>query len=130
MCCESKKTFKCDPCGRVIEVLIDSAVPAVSCCGQAMVEMVVKKQDVGNEKHLPVIEKLEQGGVKVVVGSVAHPMTDEHYIPFVYVQSEKGGQRKGGKPGELPIFKFSFVDDKPLCVYAYCNLHGLWKTDV
>ena len=57
-------------------------------------------------------------------------MTEEHHIAFVYVESERGGQRKALNPGEEPKLTFSFSDDKPIAVYAYCNLHGLWKTDI
>ncbi len=125
---DTKKLYVCKHCGNVIGLIVNKGVPLM-CCGEKMSELVANSEEAAVEKHLPVVEK-NGDEITVSVGSVNHPMTDEHYIPFVYVQSEKGGQRKGGKPGELPVFKFSFVDDKPLCVYAYCNLHGLWKTDV
>ena len=74
--------------------------------------------------------KIEDGAININIGSVNHPMADEHYIEWVYVETENGGQRKNLKPGEEPNVTFSLGDDKAVAVYAYCNLHGLWKTEV
>ena len=85
--------------------------------------------DAAVEKHVPVVS-VENGMVKVQVGSNPHPMLPEHFIEWVYVQTENGGQRKVLKPGDEPHVTFSLGDDKAVAVYAYCNLHGLWKTEI
>ncbi len=125
---DPKKLYVCKHCGNIVGLIEDKGVPLV-CCGEKMAELVANTQDAAVEKHLPVVEK-NGNELTVSVGSVSHPMTEEHYIPFVYVSTKKGGQRKGGVPGETPVFKFAFADDEPVAVFAYCNLHGLWKTDV
>jgi len=106
----------------------DKGIP-VACCGNSMTELVPNTVDASNEKHLPEVE-LSGDNISVKVGSVPHPMTDEHYIQFIYVETENGGQRKDLKPGYSPNAGFSFVKDKPIAVYEYCNLHGLWKTEI
>jgi len=73
---------------------------------------------------------ISENSITVQVGSVPHPMTEEHHITFVYVETEHGGQRKALKLGNEPKLMFSFSEDKPVAVYAYCNLHGLWKTEI
>ena len=73
---------------------------------------------------------VEDGAINVNIGSVNHPMAPEHFIEWVYVQTERGGQRKTLKPGDDPNVTFSLGDDKAVAVYAYCNLHGLWMTEV
>ena len=92
-------------------------------------ELTPNTTDGAYEKHVPVIE--QQGDhVTVRVGSVAHPMLDEHYSVFIALETEKGVQVKWLNPGEAPAAEFTLVDDKPLTVYEYCNLHGLWKADI
>jgi desulfoferrodoxin len=81
------------------------------------------------EKHIPVAT-FENGVLTVNVGSVDHPMTEEHLIEWVYVQTDRGGQRKVLNAGDAPKLTFVFTDEKPVAVYAYCNLHGLWKTEL
>ena len=98
-------------------------------CGKPMEELVPNTVEASSEKHLPAVT-VEDGAINVNVGSVDHPMADEHYIEWVYVETENGGQRKYLKPGEEPNVTFSLGDDKAVAVYAYCNLHGLWKTEV
>jgi superoxide reductase len=83
--------------------------------------------DASNEKHLPVI-KLENNVLEVSVGSVEHPMQEEHFIQWIYVETENGGMRKSFKPGEKPCATFILGDEKAVAVYEYCNLHGLWVT--
>ena len=122
------KFYICRTCGNIIEKINDSGVPVV-CCGKPMEELVPNTVEASNEKHLPAVT-IEDGAINVNVGSVDHPMADEHYIEWVYVETEKGGQRKYLKPGEEPNVTFSLGDDKAVAVYAYCNLHGLWKTEV
>ena len=122
------KFYKCSHCGNLAALIEDKGVPLV-CCGEKMPELIPNTVDASTEKHVPAAtvsgERLE-----VQVGSVPHPMTEEHHITYVYVGSENGGQRKGLKPGMEPKLSFSFVDDKPLTAYAYCNLHGLWKAEI
>ena len=115
----------CEKCGNMIGVIKCSGQP-ISCCGQPMKELVANTTDAAKEKHVPVVSK-KCGRITVEVGSVAHPMEDAHYIEWIYLQTEKGGQRKSLKPGEEPKAVFAMcADDKPVVVYAYCNLHGLW----
>jgi superoxide reductase len=94
-----------------------------------MSELVPNTVDASKEKHLPAVTS-SGGSISVDVGSVAHPMEEAHRIEFVYVETERGGQRKNLKVGEKPSMTFSVTDDKPIAVYAYCNLHGLWKTEI
>jgi len=120
--------FVCDHCGNLIGVIKDSRVPMI-CCGQKMTELIPNTVEASGEKHIPVVT-VENGVLTVNVGSVDHPMIPEHFIEWVYVETEKGGQRKALKPGEAPNVSFCLGDDKPVAVYAYCNLHGLWKTEL
>ena len=122
------KFYICRTCGNIIEKVNDSGVPVV-CCGKKMEELVPNTVEVSSEKHLPAVT-IEDGAITVNVGSVVHLMADEHYIEWVYVETEDGGQRKNLKPGEELNVTFSLGDDKSVAVYAYCNLHGLWKTEV
>ncbi len=122
------KFYICRHCGNLIGLINDAGVPMV-CCGEKMDALVPNTTDAAGEKHLPVVA-FENGVLTVNVGEVAHPMTEAHYIAWVYVETENGGQRKALKPNDAPTVSFCMGDDKPLAVYAYCNLHGLWKTDV
>jgi superoxide reductase len=86
--------------------------------------------DAANEKHVPVV-KVDGNNVTIEVGSVAHPMTEEHYITWIYIQTEHGGQRKNLTPSDAPKATFALADgDKLVAAFAYCNLHGLWETRV
>lgn len=123
-----KKFCVCEHCGNIIEKVHDAKVP-VMCCGKKMVPLVPGTVEASHEKHIPVV-KVEGDVVKVDVGSVAHPMVEEHSILWVYLLTDKGGQLKHLEVGKEPAVSFSVVDEKPLSVYAYCNLHGLWKADV
>lgn len=119
------KFYKCAHCGNVIVKVVDSGVPVV-CCGVKMEELVPNTQEMGGEKHLPVVTRLDDHTLKIEVGSVAHPMLAEHHISFIYVETERGGIRVdlSDKP-EAVVY---VGDEKPVAVYEYCNLHGLWKT--
>jgi len=121
-----QRFFICQHCGNIVGLIKDQGVPLV-CCGDDMMELVPNTVEASAEKHLPVAT-VSGSNLSVSVGSVAHPMEDGHHIAFVYVETENGGQRKCLK--NAPGATFSFVDDKPVAVYAYCNLHGLWKTDI
>ncbi len=122
------KFYICSHCGNLIGMVHDSGVPVI-CCGQKMDPLVPNTVEASGEKHLPVAS-VQDGVVSVAVGSVAHPMIPEHFIEWVYLETEKGGQRKALKPGDAPEVKFWLGDDKPVAVYAYCNLHGLWMTEL
>ena len=126
--CIKQKFFLCRHCGNMIGLIKDEGIPMV-CCGEDMMELVPNTVEASTEKHLP---DVTVSGDKIIVqiGIVPHPMEDAHHITFVYVESENGGQRKCMAIGKEPKVSFSFIDDKPLAVYAYCNLHGLWKTEI
>jgi len=118
----------CKICGNIIGFAVNKGAP-LTCCGEKMSELVPNTVEAATEKHLPAVT-VSGDSIEVKVGSVAHPMGDDHYIIFVYVETERGGQRKNLNVGETPELKFTLANDKALAVYAYCNLHGLWKTDV
>lgn len=122
------KFFICEHCGNLIEVVHDAKVPMV-CCGQKMTQLIPGTVDASVEKHLPVVT-VDGDKVKVEIGSVAHPMAEEHSILWVYLQTDKGGQRKNLEVGTEPKAVFTICDEKPEAAYAYCNLHGLWKTEI
>ena len=122
------KFYICEHCGNIVGMVHDAGVP-MFCCGQKMKKLEAGVVEASHEKHVPVVT-VENGVVNVNVGSVDHPMIPEHFIEWVYVETEKGGQRKALKPGEAPNVSFCLGDDKPVAVYAYCNLHGLWKTEL
>ncbi len=125
--CETR-FFVCEHCGNLIGMIHDAGVPMM-CCGQKMTKLEPGTVEASAEKHLPVVE-VKKDAVVVTVGSVSHPMTEEHSIVWVYLQTDRGGQRKCLKVGADPIVTFALADEKPLAVYAYCNLHGLWKTEI
>ena len=118
--------FKCEKCGKIIAIVKTSACDTM-CCGEAMKEIVPYTVDAAQEKHVPVY-KVNDNIVEVNVGSVAHPMTEEHLIEWVSIETEQGNQRKEIKAGQEPKVCFAMCPgDKVKAVYAYCNLHGLWK---
>ena len=121
------KFYKCNHCGNVVEKVVDSKVP-VFCCGQKMEELVPNTVEASGEKHIPVVTDLGDGRLKIEVGSVHHPMLEEHHIAFVYVETENGGIRVNLK--DKPEAVICVCHDKPVAVYEYCNLHGLWKTEL
>ena len=124
----SVKFFKCNVCGNLVEMIHASGVPMM-CCGQKMEEIPANTVDASQEKHVPVVT-IVGDDVKVNVGSVEHPMIPEHSILWVVLETSKGVQKKFLNPGEAPEAVFTVKDETPVAVYAYCNLHGLWKTDL
>ena len=123
------KFYICEICGNIIAMVKKSGAP-VSCCGQKMKELEPGTTDAAVEKHVPVFE-VKDNKVLVTVGSVEHPMLEEHYIEWIAVQTTAGNQRKVLKPGDKPEVTFVVgPDDHVRNIYAYCNLHGLWKTEV
>ena len=122
------KFFRCDHCGNFVGVINDAGV-TMMCCGQKMTEVVAGTTDAAVEKHVPVVT-VDGNIVKAVVGSVEHPMIEEHYIEWIALETEKGVQRKTIKAGDAPAAEFALTaDDKVVAAYAYCNLHGLWKSE-
>ncbi len=122
------KFYICKHCGNLIEKIHDAGVPMI-CCGEKMHELIPNTVDASGEKHLPVAV-VEGGQVKVNVGSVDHPMIPEHFIQWVYLQTEQGSQLKYLQPDQEPNVSFQLGEDKAVAVYAYCNLHGLWMVEL
>lgn len=123
------KFYICNHCKNIIGKIHDSGVPVV-CCGEKMAELVPNMTDAATEKHVPVI-KVDGTSVTVTIGSTLHPMTEEHLIQWVYLETEEGGQRKNLKAGDKPELTFAITPgDRVKAAYAYCNLHGLWKAEV
>lgn len=116
--------YKCNICGNIVEVLHNGAGELV-CCGKPMELMKEKTEDEGQEKHVPVIEKTENG-IKIKVGSVPHPMENEHHIEWVEIIADGKTNRKFLKPGEQPEAVFEGKADNAK-IREYCNLHGLWR---
>ena len=120
------KFYRCSHCGQIIAIVKETGVPVV-CCGEPMVEVIPGTTDASLEKHVPVFT-VEGNKVQVSVGSAAHPMLPEHYIEWVAIQTKFGNQRKQLSPGDEPKVCFSICEgDEVKAVYAYCNLHSLWK---
>ena len=120
------KFYICEKCGNLVEKIEDSGVPMM-CCGQKMTPIEAGVVEASREKHIPVAT-VEGNSVRVSVGSVEHPMSEEHSILWVELKTDRGVQRKNLVVGEPPVVVFALADEKPLEVYAYCNLHGLWKS--
>ena len=126
--CNNSKFYRCEKCGNLVGMINESGVPMM-CCGQKMTRLEPGVVEASHEKHIPVAEVIGDT-VKVTVGSVEHPMIEEHSILWVYLETEKGGQRKCLEVGKAPVVTFALGGEKPIAAYAYCNLHGLWKTEI
>ena len=121
-----QKFYICSHCGNIIAKVKDVGVP-VMCCGQKMTEIIPGTTEASQEKHIPVYQ-VEGNIVTVRVGAVDHPMTAEHLIEWVSLQTKQGNQRKLLSAGQEPVVQFALCEgDEVEAVYAYCNLHGLWK---
>lgn len=124
---EKLKFLKCNKCGNIVESIYDSGAP-VFCCGEEMEELVANTVDASAEKHVPSVSVVGNM-VNVQVGSILHPMEEQHYIMWIVLQTKKGIQRKNLKPKDEPKAVFVMENnDEVVAVYEYCNLHGLWKT--
>ena len=120
---------KCNKCGNMVGFIHKTAAPVI-CCGEPMAELAPNTVEASTEKHLPAVN-VSGNNVNVQIGSTPHPMEKEHHISFAYVETKNGGMRRNLAVGGEPKVSFAFSDDdKPVAVYAYCNLHGLWKTEV
>ena len=116
--------YKCGVCGNMVEV-VHASVGELVCCNQPMNLLTENTTDAATEKHVPVIEKTANG-VKIKVGSVAHPMEEKHYIEWIQVMVDGKNCRKFLKPGDVPEAEFE-ITGKDISAREYCNLHGLWK---
>jgi len=121
-----QKFYKCEHCGNIIAMVKNTGVPVV-CCGEKMKEIVPGTVDASLEKHVPVFE-IKDNVVFVTVGAALHPMEEKHFIEWISLQTSAGNQRKVLKPGAEPKAQFALCEGETVeAVYAYCNLHGLWK---
>ena len=121
-----QKFLKCEHCENIIAVVKESGVP-VMCCGEKMKEIIPGTVEASAEKHIPVY-RIEGNRVFVNVGEIEHPMKEEHYIEWVSIQTKFGNQRKALKPNNKPEVCFTICEgDEIEAVFAYCNLHELWK---
>lgn len=121
------KIYKCNTCGKIVEVL-HAGVGTLVCCDQPMTLQEEKSNEIGQEKHLPVIEK-SADGVSIKIGSVPHPMEKVHYIEWVELLANDRAYRIFLHPGNDPKADFN-VKMAEIGARAYCNVHGLWKTDI
>jgi len=121
---EKLEVYKCAVCGNIVEVLHGGEGELV-CCGKPMEKLVAKTADEGKEKHVPVIEEIE-GGVKVKVVSVPHPMEDNHYIEWIEVIADGKAYRQFLNPGDAPEAEFA-VEATQISAREHCNKHGMWE---
>jgi superoxide reductase len=123
-----RQFFRCSHCGNLVE-MVENSGASIICCGEPMAELKANTVDAAKEKHVPVATK-ESGKLKVAVGAVPHPMTQEHHIAWIAVAEGKKTTRVMlDVPDGAPEAEFC-ADGGPVTVYAYCNLHGLWAVDV
>ncbi len=120
--------FICKECGNLVQMLHDGGIPLV-CDGKEMSELAPNTSEGAGEKHMPVVSR-SGDIIKVEVGSVYHPMSEEHSIQWIYLQTAHGGQFYRLSPDEEPKAEFCLHGEKSVAAYAYCNLHGLWKTEI
>jgi superoxide reductase len=124
MATEKLQVYKCNICGNMVESVRGGGGTLV-CCNEPMELLAENTTDAAKEKHVPVVEKSE-GGIKVSVGSVAHPMLDEHYVEWIEAIVDGRAYRQFLSPGEVPEAFFP-VQGEAVAVREFCNLHGLWK---
>lgn len=120
------KFYICDKCG---ETLIGDISSTINCCGGEVKQVLPNVTDAAKQKHIPKVD-VNGDDVQVVVGEIEHPMTDEHSIQFIYLETEKGGQMKKLNVDDGVKVDFTLNNDKLIAVYAYCNLHGLWSVSL
>ena len=123
------KFYRCKHCGNFAMMLHASGAP-MTCCGEHMQLVEANTVEASTEKHIPVVT-VDGDTVTVAVGSVAHPMVEEHFIQWIYLETEEGGQLKYLAPGQAPTATFKLAEGaKAVAAYEYCNLHGLWKAEL
>ena len=118
------QVYKCNVCGNIVEVL-HGGVGELICCGKPMELLDEKTADASTEKHVPVIEKID-GGYKVKVGSIPHPMEEKHYIEWIEIMTDGKAYRQFLEPGDVPEANFN-VDSNKVTAREHCSIHGLWK---
>ena len=121
------KFYQCEICGNLFDAIADAGV-VPSCCGMDMIELEANSSDGAGEKHVPVPER-DGKTLKVKVGAVSHPSEEKHYIEWIFIEQGAHTQRIDLKPGAAPEASFALAAADPVTVYAYCNLHGLWKAE-
>lgn len=121
---ERYEVYKCDACGNIVQVLVGGDGELV-CCGEPMKKLTENTVDAAKEKHVPVVEKIN-GGYKVKVGSVPHPMEAKHWIQWIELIADGKSYLQFLDPGQTPEAVF-MVDAASASAREYCNLHGLWK---
>ena len=122
--------YRCENCGNFITFLGEKTSCTPKCCGETMTELVPNTTDAATEKHVPVVS-VEGNKVTVKIGSVEHPMLENHFIQFIILETSQGFQKKDLKPGMKPEAVFMLAEgEEPKAAYEYCNLHGLWKADI
>jgi superoxide reductase len=121
---ERLQVYKCEVCGNIVEV-VHTGVGTLVCCGQDMKLLKEGEIDAATEKHVPVVEKID-GGFRVKVGEVAHPMEEKHYIEWIEVIVDGKAYRQFLKPGDVPEATF-YIEAEGVTAREYCNVHGLWK---
>ncbi|XFA98541.1 desulfoferrodoxin family protein [Candidatus Izemoplasma sp. B36] len=120
--------YYCKHCKRICYTYpVDSTLV---CCGDEMTLLQAKTEDVGNEKHLPVVKKIAENKISVKVGSVTHPMLENHWIQWIFIENGDRYLIKTFNPGEEPAAEFDVDLSKPVKVYEFCNIHGLWMTEL
>jgi len=120
--------FYCKHCKRIVYTYFGGGT--LTCCGEEMTLLQPKSKDTGNEKHLPVLERLPGDRLRVTVGSILHPMLPEHFIQWIFLAQEKTYQIRTFEPGETPVAEFAIVPGQDVKVYEFCNLHGLWMAEL
>lgn len=121
------KFYKCKKCNKTITAM-DTDSNTLNCCSEQMEELIPGSVEAAKEKHIPVVSK--ENGYFVTVGEIEHPMTTEHYIEWIAFELDDGSVKKMNlKPNEKPIAHLE-TEQKVKAVYAYCNLHGLWKVEI
>lgn len=122
------KFYVCKHCGNIVTHMKESGIPVV-CCGEKMSELIPGTSDGAVEKHVPAVTT-EGNRVFVQIGAVEHPMTEEHHIEWILIETKKGCQKRILTPADQPTAEFFLTEgDKLLATYEFCNLHGLWKEE-
>lgn len=124
----SNRFYICKVCKNTVG-LIHAGEKPLSCCGEWMTHMPIRNEKEAEQKHKPRVT-VANNKVTVDVGTVMHPQTDSHGISWIYLETDRGGQRKRLLPNTKPVAEFALYDEKPKAAYSYCNMHGLWKTDI
>lgn len=123
------KFYQCKTCGNIMVLFEDAGVTPI-CCGSPMSDLTPLVEDDGKEKHVPVVS-INDNVVTIKVGDVAHPMSDEHYIKWIMLETNLGEYKRYLKPGMEPIVTFTLAkDEHPIKAYEYCSIHSLWSKQV